>query len=297
MVSCRRRASLLFGYLIIIPEYGVTSNEKLTDGCGLINKAALTAIFRSGRVQLTHRSSALQGRIRGYKGMWMLCHEDKSTTPLIWVRTSEKKINLQSPLDRVHRIFELVSPEHVKTPSHLNMQTINNLSHNGMPHAVFSSLIKTELEDLIKPLTEWGNSHSMIATAKAVHQAGHIGGARLQRLAGSSIKALGLRRDFHRDATEEVTPDAEDSAEPTDIHVYTGRSKFNDAPLSLHENAYELILAGFHPLMLDFLYDKMKRIITLTIDSFVKSFRIPVSESLEAFILPGSSRLYLVINS
>jgi hypothetical protein len=152
-----------------------------------------------------------------------------------------------------------------------------------------SALIKTELDALVKTLTEWEHSHSMITTAKAVHQAGHINSVRLQRVAGSSIKALGLSRDFHRDATEEVTPDVDRGAKPTDLRVYTGRSEFSEAPLSLHECAYELILAGFNPLMLEFLYDKMRKIVRLTINSVVDNFHIPVSESLEAFILPGNS--------
>lgn len=264
----------------------LTTEQILTDGCGLINGAALTDIFRSGIIQLTHRPFTVQGRIRGDKGMWMLHPDDMSITRRIWNRTSQKKINLPSPLCRAHRIFELLSPERVKAPSHLSMQTINNLSHNGVPHTVFSALIKTELEALVKPLTDWRNSHSMVTVAKAVYQAGRTGSARLQRVAGNSIKALGLSRDFHR---EEDTPDTDDfPADLTDPRGYIGRSRFNGAPLSLHESAYELILAGFHPLALEFLYNKIKKIVTVTIDSFVKSFRIPVSESLEAFILPGS---------
>jgi len=264
----------------------------LTDGSGFINEAALTAIYRSGILPLTHRSSAVQARIGGAKGMWMQHPDDTSLTPYIWVRPSQTKIKHPSPLCRAHCILELLSPEHVTMPSHLSMQTINNLSHNGVPHTVFTALIKAELEALIKPLTDWQHSHSMVTVARAVYQAGRIGGARLQRVAGSSIKALGLSRDFHRDKAEgDVTPDANDITGLAERRVFTGRSEFNKAPLSPHESAYELILAGFHPLYFEFLYDKMKTVVTIAIDSFVKNFHITVSESLEAFILPGRHRL------
>ena len=273
----------------------LATEQILTDGSGFINEAALTAIYRSGIVPLTHRSSAVQARIGGAKGMWMQHPNDTSLTPYIWVRPSQTKIKHPSPLCRAHRILELLSPEHVTMPSHLSMQTINNLSHNGVPHTVFTALIKTELEALIKPLMDWQHSHSMVTVAKFVHQAGRIGGARLQRVAGSSIKALGLSRDFHRDEVEgDMTPDGDDVTGLAERRVFTGRSEFNEAPLSLHESTYELILAGFHPLNFEFLYDKLKAVVTIAINSFVKNFHIPVSESLEAYILPG--RHYLTFN-
>jgi hypothetical protein len=263
----------------------LSTEQILTDGCGLINEAALTKIYCSDIVALAHRPFAVQIRNGGKKGMSMQDPNDTSIIPCIWNRPSQTKINYPSPLGRAHRILELLSPEHVIIPSHLTKQTINNLSHNGVPHTVFIALMKTELEALIQPLTDWRHSHSMVTVAKAVYQAGRIGGVRLQRVAGGSIKALGLSRNFHHDGVEgDVTPDGDDI---TDLGVPTGRSKFSEGPLSLYENAYELILAGFHPLTLEFLYDKMKNIIKKAMDSSVRSFRIRVPESLEAYILPG----------
>ena len=59
------------------------------------------------------------------------------------------------------------------------------------------------------------------------------------------------------------------------------------APLALHEFAMELVQANFHPAKTEQLYEKVKYIMTKTIDSSVKDYRIPILESLGAFIVPG----------
>jgi RNA-dependent RNA polymerase len=175
------------------------------------------------------------------------------------------------------------------------MQTVINLSHNGVPDNSFNSLIKKELEALIEPLTQWNDPHAMLAVAKAVEQAGHITGSRLQRVAGGSTKALGLSRDFHRDEADadRYGGDEGDDILPGADQIYSGRDLGSGAPLSLFENAYELILAGFHPLTFPPLYEKMHKIVINVIDACVKSFHIPVSESVEAFIIPGRVSLPL----
>lgn len=257
----------------------------------MINGAALTIIGNSGVVKLSHRPVAVQGRIAGAKGMWVLHPDDQSPAapPRIWIRPSQKKINLQTPLHRAHLIFDLVCPSRVTIPSRLSMQTIVNLSHNGVPDCSFDSLIEKELEALIEPLTQWKDPHAMLTVAKAIEQAGHITGSRLQRLARGSTRALGLGRGFHRDEADENDDDRDDGADllPGAEKIYSGRDVDSGAPLALFENAYELTLAGFHPLTFPPLYEKMRCIVSSVIDTSVKSYKIPVSESVEAFIIPG----------
>ena len=236
-------------------------------------------------MKLPHRPVAIQGRIAGAKGMWGLDPNDQSHEPCISIRPSQKKINLLTPLHRSHLILDLVSPSRVSKPSRLSMQTITCLSHNGVPDSAFKTLIEKELDAIIQPLTDWDSPNSMLAVAKAIERAGHITGARLSRFAGGSTKALGLGRDFHRDEDDGDRYDNGDLFNNTQV---SGRESFSEAPRSVFEFAYELILAGFHPLKLELLYNKMQNIVTYVIDNFVKNLHIPVSESLEAFIIPGS---------
>lgn len=273
------------------PGEKVAAENILTDGCGLINEAALTVIFKSGVVNLAHRPIAVQGRIGGAKGMWVLHPHNNSPAPEIWIRDSQKKIDLPTPLGRSHRIFELLCPSRVVTPSHLNMQVISNMSYNRVPDEAFTSLINEDLEKIVKTLTNWKAPHAMIGVAKAVHEAGRISGTRLQRVAPGNTRALGLGRDFHRDDEPEGNAEGDhDLSKPGPPPTYSGRCNISQAPIAIHENAYELLVAGFHPLKLEHLHTKMKKITTLAIDSSVKTFHIAVPESVEAFILPGTLR-------
>jgi predicted Zn-dependent protease len=60
------------------------------------------------------------------------------------------------------------------------------------------------------------------------------------------------------------------------------------APLALHESAMELVQANFHPAKTEQLYEKIKHIMKKTIEASVKDYRIPILESLGAFIVPGT---------
>lgn len=128
----------------------------------------------------------------------------------------------------------------------------------------------------------------MLTVAKALSNAGRITGTRLQRLAGGSTKALGLSKDFHLDDDTEEVDDADAKAfEEKELKNLSGRDPISGAPISLFESAYELVLAGFHPLTCEPLGDKMHSIVKTVIDDFVESLKIPISESIEAFIIPG----------
>jgi hypothetical protein len=217
--------------------------------------------------------------------MWVLNSADQSPVPRIWIRPSQTKIRLPTPLDRAHRIFDLLAPSRVSIPSHLNIQTIVCLSHGGVPDESFKALAENELDAIVKPLADWESPGAMLSVAKAIERAGHLAGVRLQRFAGGSTKALGLGRGFHRDEDDD---DRYDDTETSDSALVSGRDNFSGAPRSVFESTYELILAGFHPLKLEYLFNKMQKIVTYVIDNFVKNLRIPVSESVEAYIIPGN---------
>jgi RNA-dependent RNA polymerase len=99
----------------------------------------------------------------------------------------------------------------------------------------------------------------VLAVTKAIERAGHITSSRLSTFTGGSTKALGLGRDFHCDENKD---DQYDNGAIFSNTLVSGSESFSEAPRSVFESAYELIIAGFHPLKLRLLYNKIQRIVT-----------------------------------
>ena len=58
-------------------------------------------------------------------------------------------------------------------------------------------------------------------------------------------------------------------------------------PLSLPEYALELVQAGFKPTELGILREKIRYIVQQVIESAVEKYRIPLQESISAYVVPG----------
>ncbi|KAG2122046.1 RNA dependent RNA polymerase-domain-containing protein [Suillus cothurnatus] len=267
--------------------------EKIvTDGCGFISGAALTAIMRV--IQYPSRPTAVQGRIAGAKGMWVL-HPDPeyqvADGPLkIWIRNSQNKIDC-GPLHKVdtaHRIFDLVAPSRVTGPSRLSGGTLVNLAHNGVPTGILKELMADGLHNEVRQLTEWNGPDSMLMVWQAVERAGRVVICRLRRRIAGQARAFGLGQlrpneelsDEIDDNDHDVTLDQRVASDSRSRNPYSGQ------PISLHESVLELLQAGFHPLKLDPLFCKLQSVVTLVLDDYVKNCHIPVKESLEAYIIP-----------
>ncbi|GLB43650.1 putative RNA-dependent RNA polymerase [Lyophyllum shimeji] len=234
--------------------------EKIhTDGCGLINAAALKII--AALLGLSHLPSAVQGRLEGSKGLWLLHPTDKSPEPRIWIRTSQKKIIYRYPLSRAHRIFDLLSVSRFSPPIKLSKQSIMNLSENGVGDGGVVALYQP-------------------AGGRVEEQAVEADDGAGEGV-GAAAQGVG-----HQDIGMETEEDSLNALEDEQEGAYTGRNEISGAPLSLHEVALELIQAGFRPDKLKPLRDKIRCIVETTIKSIVDKFSIPLPESLGAFIVP-----------
>ncbi|KAG1747654.1 RNA dependent RNA polymerase-domain-containing protein [Suillus lakei] len=264
----------------------------MTDGCGYISGAALTAIMRV--MKYSSRPTAVQGRIAGAKGMWVLhpdpAHQVADGPLTIWIRDSQNKINLGSlhEVDSAHRIFDLLAPSRVTGPSRLSSQTLVNLAHGHVPLLVLKELMADGLHEEVRQLTEWTGPDSMLMVWRAVEQAGRVVTSRLRRRIAGQARALGLGQ---LRPNEELTDDLDDRDDvtvnpPLGASVNRGRNPHSGEPLTLHESVLELLQAGFHPLKLDRLFFKLEYVVTLVLDEYIEKFHIPVKESLEAYIIP-----------
>jgi hypothetical protein len=256
-----------------------------------MNRAALAAIGKL--MHLEHMPTAVQGRIAGAKGVWMLHPEEfhslPDSKPKIWIRPSQNKINYGykskggSKMPRWHLIFDLVAPNRLSYPSRLSMQTIVNLSHNGVPEGVFKQLMKDGISDDFEKLTTWTGPNAMKIVLNAVAKVGNVGGIRLQREAAGIGRALGYGRD--RKGDEGFSEELEDD---TDEDSTRGRLSHSFEPVALAEKVFELIAASFQPLHSIKLHDDLKQFVKVGLESYVKSYHIPNPQSCEAFIVPGA---------
>jgi hypothetical protein len=274
-----------------------SAEETMTDGCGLINRFALVAINK----QLNRESLpvALQGRIAGAKGLWILHPTDDSEKPKIWVRESQNKIK-HPKLERAHRIFELVAPSHPSNAVTISRQSIVNLACNEVPHQVLLAYVEKGLTEEIGPFLKWDHPKAPILLWRAINSAGNVSKARLARTTAGISRALGLTSRPWREVDIEDEEADFDADRSRDIgrNEYSGGKWFvlilNSlltrfaAPLSLHESALELIQAGFHPSFFKPLREKLKYIIEQAIKSYVDNYRIPLPESLSGFVIPGT---------
>lgn len=206
----------------------VPAEKVMTDGCGLINAAALKLI--ATLLKLSTRSTAIQGRLLGAKGIWIVHPSDDSSEPKIWIRSSQAKIVHNYPLDRAHRIFDLLSVSQPSKSTSLSRQSIENLAHNGVPHDVLVSLLVDGLTDEVEPLMKWDGPHAMISLAHLIGRFGNVPGTRLLRAVAGLGRALGLTgREWRQDDVGVTDQDAariealEDEGKP----MYTGRSEYS----------------------------------------------------------------------
>jgi len=272
------------------------AEKVLTDGCGFINGAALTQIMRLMKYDI--RPTAVQGRIGGSKGMWVLHHDPLEQVPdgpaKIWIRPSQTKIKLRGwpQVGRAQRIFDLLAPSRVTGPSRLSSQTLINLSYNGIDHQVLKELMALGLREEIQFLIDWTQPESMLLVWKAVERAGSVVVSRLRRLLAGQLRALGVGQlrpvDDQGQEVEEGDGDSDHLQPLTDV----GHKKFSGQPITLHETVMELLQSGFHPLKLDMLFQKLESVITLVLDDYVEKFHIPIMESREAYIVPGNHFFY-----
>ncbi|KAI0370069.1 hypothetical protein BV20DRAFT_1075995 [Pilatotrama ljubarskyi] len=283
-----------------------------TDGCGFMNGAALSEIGR--RMGYSARPTAVQGRIAGAKGLWMLHPRERNpfAAPKIWIRESQRKINLDfSNLHPAHRIFDLLAPPRVTLPSRLSRLTILNLSHNGVPTEVFVELMKETLDEQVQALTQWTRPQDMQLLWATINRIGHVSAARIQQYALGASRALGLSGrireddDFPSDEPSDPLQDLLDAAAAEDVLLgddesaallaeleqagavaQSLRDKFTGEPLTLHGVVLDLLQAGFNPLRLPLLYEKLKKITSKVIEDVIRDFHVSVPLSAEAFIVP-----------
>ncbi|KAI5825047.1 hypothetical protein K523DRAFT_251903 [Schizophyllum commune Tattone D] len=256
------------------------AEQTMTDGCGFINRTALTLIAR--RFTLPHgMPTAVQGRVAGAKGMFMLHPYDRHPEPRVWIRDSQNKIKLPK-LERWHRILDLLKFAQPPTPTgfDLSEQAVLNLSHNGVPSKAFATLAEEGLRERTAPLLDW--TKPAAAMWKAVSDLGNVTGVR--RVRGSQVMHRLVSGYRQTGADEDLPTEDEDQMEA----ALTGRDPYSEQPRAFHERIIELLQAGFKPQECEYLRKLMAWVLKMVCESAVEEYRVPVPDSrgLNAFVVP-----------
>ena len=270
------------------------SGEKIADGCGFMNRKALDLVAQQAGLSEFH--CAVQGRLGGSKGVWLL-HPDHQlpddSPPMVWIRDSQTKIihDSSGPKDgrsRAYFIFDYVAPSRLSFPSRLNKQTITNLSSNGVPTSVFTELLEAAVQKDFEDLTAWEGEEAMEFLLSNVTRLGNVAGIRAVRKVGSLARTRGLRGREMEDIP---------SSQASDLGLFEedwGHDSSFAPPQALSEKIYDMIIAGFHPLRSEVLYDSLRQFIVNVIRAYVFECRIPIPQSCEAFIVPGTFTFHLI---
>lgn len=238
----------------------------------------------SKNLDYSDRPTAVQGRIYGSKGLWLLDPTDNSPEPRIWIRHSQRKIKFGGESDKAlaglspaHYIFDLVAPAHITTPTRLSRHTIINLAHNGVPASVFAALMRAGLEAEITPLMQWDGPNANQLLWNAVDKVTKTTSGLMQETVHGLQRALGLSnwRDFGRD------DEYRDGSSLSSRYLPGGK------PVTRGELCLRMLQAGFSPRTELFLYEELRKIIRAKLDRDIKSYHIPIPNSAEAFIAAG----------
>lgn len=272
----------------------IPAEKILTDGCGFINAAALAKVQE--QLKLDDMPTAVQGRIYGSKGLWVLHPEPQhhsrapGVMPMIWIRKSQQKIKLaETPeellsLNQVHFIFDIVAIPRVSPGARLSKLSIINLAENRVPAQVFIDLMSQGLEREIAPLTHWEGEHAIQLLTNAVDKIGGVTASRIQAMAAGAQRALGLSRGFNQDAdVDEVFGD-----EPSETLPATTRRLKSGKPPSVAGTVKRMLECGFDPAKEYFLFDQLDRLRDYATENYTHQYHVTVPMSLDAFIAPGT---------
>ena len=261
-----------------------------------MNASGLLAISR--QLGFIERTTAVQGRVLGSKGVWTLHPEHLSLDepPRIWIRRSQQKIHLVDPkkfgpsslkdLSPAHLVFDLVAPARVWTPSRLSKSTIINFDHNQVPKDVIIKLMEDGLRQEIEPLTKWKIPNAMPLLWNAVDKVSGVTPQRVERIANGIERASGLskRRDHDNDGDNINENDGDDD---------TATAALDTPPYTIGESVMDRLQSGFSPLEDEKLHADLRTLVKETMKKAVLEFHITIAASAEAFIIPGAPSSFM----
>ncbi|WWC96884.1 hypothetical protein V866_003759 [Kwoniella sp. B9012] len=280
-----------------------TTEEILTDGCGLMSESLALRIYQHPSLTLLNgRPSVVQMRVGGSKGLLALMSPSQATQyPIKEILLRDSMIKALSASnyenDPSLLIVDVLKCEALKIGANISSEAIIAMVHNGVPAQVFVKMAENELDalrDAFLPSQLEGESEDdmFIRIFTSCYGIGGVGMDKKKRTArkeGKSLRAAGLAKGHSKD--EAGNDDDEDgsitvnAAERFDVDPISGQ------PNSLCEALMEAVVSGFNPATSPYTASKLHHVMETLSKKIVREFKIPVQQSLTAFIVPDSLQL------
>ncbi|KAG8944656.1 hypothetical protein FRC04_001620 [Tulasnella sp. 424] len=264
------------------------SEKVLTDGCGRISRNSLKTIQEN--LKLDHPISAVQLRFLGAKAKGMALamlpppYEPEEPGDII-LRPSQIKIQMEPryAMDEAKLTIDIVRPAKISTPARLSAESIQILSHNGVPTSVFLHLQKNCFEEDFSALVDWPEDKPLVKLAHAVAQTQNVVGSRRTRLARGMARARGLSAKSW-DEVEEGQEDGEREVDQRSAAWWP--DDISGCPSTIAETCLVNLQAGFRPECLPYLKQKLRHLLDDTLARYVDKFKITVPHALTGTLVP-----------
>ncbi|KAI8374113.1 RNA dependent RNA polymerase-domain-containing protein [Radiomyces spectabilis] len=273
----------------IYSENRGTVEACMTDGCGIISCAAMKKIM--GAQHQDELPCAIQGRIGGAKGVWIISPDlDFSSGVWIEIRSSQRKFKTGTPqfdlsIDPLHYTFDLVNNSVCIHPSNLNTQLIQCLTAGGVTSSIFVDLLKDYLRQLVSVVTE---DHSIKLLRDWVAKAGGIMRSRweMEDTEKSVWREQLIDSDFlGRFLDEEEGDNAEMKPASMKTNDYWKVNAYSGNPCGLHESLIRLLDAGF-TLTNTHVAHKVTQVFRDIMHSVTTKYKIEIQQSCTVTCIP-----------
>ncbi|OAD75789.1 RNA-dependent RNA polymerase RdRP [Phycomyces blakesleeanus NRRL 1555(-)] len=260
----------------------------MTDGCGIISCAAMRKIMQlEGKDDVP---CAIQGRIAGAKGIWILSPElDFTSGEWIEIRKSQNKfktgvLQKDASIDPLHYTFDLVKRSVCVYPASLNTQFIQCLSSGGVPTEVFVVLLQDYLHRLSSVIT---GSKDIKLLRDWVVKEGNLMRTRLD--ADIVEKGLWVERAKEEDTyVEWDTEDTDDVVNISPLETQWRINKYSGFPAMSHEAIVRLIDSGFD-LTNKFVAGRVTQVFRDAMRNLTTKYKIEIQQSCMATCIPDPS--------
>ena len=207
--------------------------------------------------------------------------------PYVELTPSQKKITYPSGVtpDPAHCIIDVLRSSHAKTPCRLSVETIINLSENGVPKRVFLDLLRQGMKELVEPLLEWEGPDAMRNLWCNMRKLGGVMSARRAREEAGRARVKGYS-EYESEEDEQEEDEHLDIADQQKSLAWWG-DEISGCPSSLEETVMYLIDSGFTPQNCPVLRCKLEKVVKGYVKNYIKTYRINVPMSASAYLIPG----------
>ncbi|KAF8320916.1 hypothetical protein DL93DRAFT_2224612 [Clavulina sp. PMI_390] len=269
---------------------GLHDWEVMTDGCGFMNREVALQVQRM--LDLKHLPTAIQARVGGVKGMFMLhpsLAENALSQPRLWCRSSQIKIRHGQHFfvtsSHSQLTLDLLRCAHPKMPANLSRELISCLDNGGVTADLFEQILIETLEQKFTQLATWDGKDARVRLWHAVFDLEHVLQGRLRRETAGASRAWGYGEAL--DITElEFSFDSDDEDETEEMSVSGDPEQTSGLPAGLAEQVLHFLMQGFHPNEAPILKEKLDKLILRIVQEYVKKYRLVLERSVEAFALP-----------